>query len=170
LDIGRALDLTGQRFGILTVLERAEDKVYKKRKRVCWLCRCDCGKEKIIAKDRLMRGDAKSCGCLRGKDKFIDLTGQRFGKLVVLEVAFKDKYKIYQWKCICDCGNETIVSRDALKSGKTRSCGCLHIPDLIGERFGRLIVKELMGVNKHGGSTWLCFCDCGKEKPLREVH
>ena len=58
----RVIDLTGQRFGMLTVLERAG----RKRNRVAWRCRCDCGKESIVCALDLRSGDVKSCGCMKG--------------------------------------------------------------------------------------------------------
>ena len=56
----------------------------------------------------------------------IDLTNQRFGRLLVLS-----KYDVVgkgetRWLCRCDCGNECVVSRGGLKGGKTQSCGCLQ--------------------------------------------
>ena len=57
--------------------------------------------------------------------KLTDLTGQRFGRLTAVEYAGQGKTKGYLWKCKCDCGNETIVYGYALKSGNTKSCGCL---------------------------------------------
>ena len=67
--MSRFLDLTGLRFGRLTVLERAEDVRYPDPTRkkgsvhVRWLCRCDCGKEKVIAASHLRSGKVVSCGC-----------------------------------------------------------------------------------------------------------
>jgi len=58
--------------------------------------------------------------------RFIDLTGQRFGRLVVLKLIGKNKWGSYQWLCRCDCGKEKIVRIDSLKSGRTKSCGCLN--------------------------------------------
>lgn len=59
------IDLTGQRFGRLTVIKRVEVPVKKgQRKRIKWLCKCDCGNEKIIGTDNLRWGGTKSCGCL----------------------------------------------------------------------------------------------------------
>ena len=54
------IDLTGERFGRLVVIERAENRRGKTR----WLCKCDCGKIKVIEGDTLKRGTTKSCGCL----------------------------------------------------------------------------------------------------------
>lgn len=56
---GKAKDLTGQRFGRLTVIERAEN--YKGR--VMWLCKCDCGTVKPVRSDCLCNGATQSCGC-----------------------------------------------------------------------------------------------------------
>lgn len=55
-------DLTGQKFGKLTVIERAENK----GKNTCWLCQCECGKRKVIISYQLINGKTKSCGCLVG--------------------------------------------------------------------------------------------------------
>lgn len=58
-----------------------------------------------------------------------DLTGQKFGLLTVLEFAGNDNYRSSMWKCLCDCGNISIVRSHDLKSGGTKSCGCLmHAP------------------------------------------
>lgn len=72
--MSKRIDLTGQRFGKLTVLEPAENI----GGRTTWRCRCDCGKETVVPTGRLRSGETKSCGCQRDR---IDLTGQRFGKL-----------------------------------------------------------------------------------------
>lgn len=57
--------------------------------------------------------------------KSINLTGQKFGKLVVIRKAEKDKWGNYQWECKCDCGKHVIVRGFSLRKGKTKSCGCL---------------------------------------------
>ena len=56
---------------------------------------------------------------------FQDKTGLRFGRLVVKELI--SKKPVAKWTCVCDCGNETQVWGGHLKSGVTRSCGCLLI-------------------------------------------
>ena len=58
--------------------------------------------------------------------KKIDITGQRFGRLVVIREDGKDKRGEYYWICRCDCGNEKRVSSYKLRSGNTQSCGCLQ--------------------------------------------
>lgn len=54
----------------------------------------------------------------------IDLTGQRFGRLLVEEESGKDKWGNYIWKCKCDCGAETHVASHSLRRGLTTSCDC----------------------------------------------
>lgn len=54
---------------------------------------------------------------------FIDLTGQRFGRLVVVSRA-ENKGQMSRWNCVCDCGNTTTVYSSNLRRGYTQSCGC----------------------------------------------
>lgn len=105
----------------------------------------------------------------------IDLTGQRFGRLVVLREienyisAGGSKYR--QWECQCDCGNVVNVLQTSLRKGATKSCGCLQDvfrnTDLSGQRFGQLTVlgkQEAETAALSGNTTWKCLCDCGKIK------
>ena len=66
--------------------------------------------------------------------KLIDLTGQRFGRLVVLERAGSDSEKNALWLCKCDCGNTAIVRSRELRKGETKSCGCFF-RERASERF-----------------------------------
>jgi hypothetical protein len=67
-----------------------------------------------------------------GKDKtldpknikgLIDLTGKKFGRLTVIDISYEKRCRYY-WKCICDCGKETIVNGYSIKKGLATSCGC----------------------------------------------
>ena len=58
--------------------------------------------------------------------KFIDLTGQKFGRLTVIGRADKNKGGQWKWNCKCECGKPTIVIAGNLKNGHTKSCGCLR--------------------------------------------
>lgn len=64
--------------------------------------------------------------------KFIDLTGQRFGRLTVISELGKGKDGGTIWTCLCDCGNEVQVKSGNLRNGHTLSCGCL-MKDRISE-------------------------------------
>lgn len=79
------------------------------------------------------------------------------------------------WKCLCDCGNETIVYRNGLINGKTRSCGCLkkeetikrETLDISGQKYGLLTATKPAGKIQYGKTThsrWECVCDCGNKK------
>ena len=63
--------------------------------------------------------------------QFIDLTGQRFGRLIVIKQTDKNQWKNICWLCRCDCGKEKIIRGGHLKSGNTKSCGCLAKEQLI---------------------------------------
>src|SRR5207253_7402294 len=95
-----------------------------------------------------------------GQFAMIDLAGQRFGRLVALSARGRRKDGRMRWLCICDCGRECEVGGDCLRSGHTRSCGCLHFIDIAGQRFGRLTAMKRVGKNRSGG-MWECLCDCG---------
>lgn len=56
--------------------------------------------------------------------KILDLTGQRFGRLIALNTAGYNTYGRTLWRCICDCGNEKIATTKSLRNGDCVSCGC----------------------------------------------
>ena len=58
------------------------------------------------------------------KGQFIDISGERFSHLIAI-CKIESNSKRSMWKCVCDCGNETIVSISNLRNGHTKSCGCL---------------------------------------------
>jgi len=58
--------------------------------------------------------------------KLINLTGKKFGRLLVIEKLNNDKYNKIRWLCLCDCGNIKIIIGERLRSGHTKSCGCLN--------------------------------------------
>lgn len=115
----RRLDLIGQRFGRLLVLK---DVGNNKQGHSQWLCRCECGTEKIVRGSDLKNKHTTSCGCLR-KPKW---EGQKFGKLLIIAGAGYNRWKAAQWFCRCDCGTEKIILGYNLKNGVTKSCGCLR--------------------------------------------
>ena len=100
----------------------------------------------------------------------IDLTGQRFGRLLVIERAGSNKNGEATWDCLCDCGKAKVVLGTLLRRGATRSCGCYlsdaKIKNLVGRRFGKLIVIEIAGRTAAKKVLWKCRCDCGNEKVI----
>lgn len=83
--------------------------------------------------------------------KFIDLTGQKFGRLTVIERAKNYKSGQSRWLCKCDCGNEKVIAVGNLKNGHTQSCGCLRKNANIGQ-----IGKKYMLENELKEETQLC--------------
>jgi len=69
-------DLTGQKFGKLTVIKRVENNIYGAAK---WFCKCDCGGERITLGSYLFRGRITHCGCENRNcsSAFKDMTGQK---------------------------------------------------------------------------------------------
>lgn len=62
--MSKLIDLTGKKFGMLTVIGQAEKKIFPSgQKQTQWLCKCDCGNEVIVLSHNLKTGNTKSCGC-----------------------------------------------------------------------------------------------------------
>lgn len=73
--------------------------------------------------------------------KLLNLTGQRFGRLVVVERSTNSKNGKARWLCKCDCGNDTVVFSTSLVRGLTHSCGCLN-SEIASERFSTHRLSE----------------------------
>lgn len=113
------------------MLERAGSSKHKK---ALWLCRCDCGEQKIIVGADMVNGRTKSCGCLQAEQGYIhpppirqviELRDKRFGRLLAIKKIGKTRHG-YTWLCQCDCGNKGIVLGKSLRDGNTQSCGCIQ--------------------------------------------
>lgn len=160
----------GNKYGRLTVISRAENTPQGAAQ---WLCKCECGSLCVVSGVSLRSGNTKSCGCLQreraGESKLIDEVGNRYGRLTVIERAENAPDGKAQWLCKCDCGNLRTVSGVNLRSGHTKSCGCLqreraresNLIDEVGNKYGRLTVLERAENTPDGRVQWLCKCDCG---------
>ena len=108
--------------------------------------------------------------------KMKDLSGQKFERLTALRPTTERKYGSVVWECQCDCGNIVKVSAGNLKSGNTKSCGCLskekaterliaynktQYIDLTGLKVGKLTVLEPTNLRKCSNVVWKCQCECG---------
>lgn len=164
--MGKIIDITGQKFGYLTVLCPG-----RKYNRFAWVCKCDCGNEITVESNNLRTGKVQSCGCktkeLISNKLKKNLIGKRFNKLLVLEESNERIRNEITWVCLCDCGNIKKVTTDHLMSNHVKSCGCLQESkgkklELIGQTFGKLTVTEYIGV-KNKESLWKCKCECGNE-------
>jgi len=168
-----AKDITGQRFGRLIALNPTNLRVGRS---IMWECRCDCGGMMIALICTLHDGRIKSCGCLwaengrkKGKESAKDITGQRVGRLVVLNPTNLRMNSSIMWECQCDCGQMTIVGAGSLYNEDIKSCGCFQIDsrhelakDITGQRFGRLTTLNPTNLRVGSSVMWECRCDCGK--------
>ena len=171
-------DLTGQKFGRLTVIRRSSNL----NNSTMWDCVCECGNTTTVDASALVTGNTTSCGCYSvevASNNFKDITGVRFGRLVALERnVYKKNSKRSQvtWKCRCDCGNIVDITYDNLSNGNTNSCGCLKkelttklfLDDLTGQMFGNLTVvrraEDYISPSGNHQTQWECKCSCGNTK------
>lgn len=112
------IDITGKRFGRLTVIEwQGNGK---------WLCKCDCGKQVAVKTAKLNNGHTKSCGCLNMdniKTRTVDMVGRKFGRLTVIK-----RLNGHRWECLCECGRTATFNGADLRRTRNavQSCGCLR--------------------------------------------
>lgn len=121
--------IIGKKFNRLTVIRKTEEKDNKGRE--LWECKCDCGNILKASYRQLSHNEIKSCGCLREenrryrKEHALDyMIGKKYGRLTVLKRVDLDR-KEPTVLCRCDCGNEIKVSANSLRTGNTKSCGCI---------------------------------------------
>ena len=125
-------DLTGQTFGLWTVVGPAADRSFYDRAReafqtvIYWKVKCACGRVEEHKSTHLVRGSSRSCGCDRAKD----LRGQKFGRWTVgsriLDRRSSSGCSLVVYHCACDCGQIGEVAAKDLLSGHSQSCGCLR--------------------------------------------
>lgn len=117
-------DITGNKYNHLTVIKFS----HVKKDKAYWLCKCDCpeANEIIVRNNSLQSGHKKHCGCIKNISKRIDLTGQTFNRLLVLEFFHIKNNRMY-WLCRCSCPEKTIKIIDGshMKAGRIKSCGCI---------------------------------------------
>lgn len=157
----KRLDLTGQRFGKLTVV-RFVGMGNDRGKR--YLCKCDCGNEAIVSSGSLRCGDRKDCGCSKKEKSAEALLGSVFGKLTVIGVSHKNRRSYLL--CKCECGKQKEVDANNLKAGRSKSCGCgerkQRYENLVGQVFGSwTVIKYSHKTEKYGHIHFLCRCKCG---------
>ena len=149
----KRFNLIGQTFGELTVIADEGSNEYGQS---MWSVRCSCGREFVAVGYRLRNGKLKHCGHLN------NLIGKKFNKLTVIDSTSESTFSDgYVCECVCDCGNKTFATTNALKAGKKKSCGCLGRIDLKGQRFGRLTVLGYDD-SRNNRVYWKCICDCGR--------
>jgi hypothetical protein len=118
------ISMIGVKVGLLEVIAECGRSVEGK---ALWRCKCQCGNSTTVTGRALRAKTTKSCGCLKHVEGrgMHDLSTQRFGRLTAIERAGRHMANGVPWRCLCECGNEIVVPSGRLKSGNTKSCGCL---------------------------------------------
>lgn len=144
--MGSLRDLTGYKFGRLTVVCRAENI----EKRTRWQCKCTCGKVLDIDAYSLYKGLTNSCGCLAAQKTSIrrasDITGETYGRLKAVRSVGVLKGKT-MWECICSCGKTTTTTYGNIVFGKAQSCGCIKKES--AAKNGKAGSKKISGAKSH---------------------
>lgn len=110
----------------------------------------------------------------------LNLAGQIFGRWTVLSYDERSRGGGARWLCRCSCGATKIVKVRDLRTGDSKSCGCLKRQSssyrmggasLTGQRFYRLTVLHRQFVpSRRPGRYWVCRCDCGSIRSIRTSH
>lgn len=167
VEIDSKTDLTGMKFGKWTVLSKALSKSNRKM----WLCKCECGLQKEVSGRSLRAGRSKACASCAAKDRnpssraIKDETGKIYGRLTVLQRAKNNIHEHCAWICRCKCGNIIEVNGEYLRSGGTKSCGCLRTSS-----YGVQKIKEILKDNSISYLTEKTFPSCyitDSSHPLR---
>lgn len=112
--------------------------------------------------------------------KIKDITGEKYNKLTAIKYIGKTKNGSAIWLWKCDCGNEKEIIANSVKTGNTKSCGCLKkeqnknnlkhkIKDISNKRFGFLTAIKYAG-SCPSGAQWECICDCGNKTTVSLSH
>jgi len=159
-------DLTNQVFGKLTAVKFNGFKYYESGSRsTTWICRCECGREKIALSSPLKKGESWHCGCQL--KRVSNLVGQKYGKLTVLAIEGEFRSNDTLYLCECECGKKVTRKHNSLSGNKTKSCGCYAVDDLTGKEFGQLkVLARGIQTTNRGRLFWVCECSCGTVKEI----
>jgi hypothetical protein len=176
--MGAKINLENQKFGRLTVLYETPNDKRPSKNRVYWHCKCDCGKEVNVESYHLRKGQTVSCGCYSkertleynksekhrkevSENKTVNEIGNKYGQLTVLQKAKNRRYGTAAWLCQCSCGNRVVVSGRELRSGDTKSCGCL-------KSNGEYLVSKFLRTKNISYEKQKTFKDC--INPVTNAH
>ena len=116
----KALDLIGKTFGNLCVESHTGESDPSQGR--MYLCKCGCGKLKVVSTHQLTYGSVRSCGCW--KSRIVEI-GKKYGLLTAIARAGhigKDPSFLFK----CDCGTEKVIGGGSVKRGHVKSCGCFR--------------------------------------------
>jgi len=166
--MGKLIDLAGKKFGRLTVIERAES--YKNNNQPTWLCRCECGTEKIIRGDHLKNGKTKSCGCLNKEspnNKMRLNSGLANMRNSIIDYKRHAKERGLEWSLTEDQFAE-ITKQDCFYCGAKPNNIANH-----NESFGKYIYNGIDRIDNDKGYTIdnvvSCCKNCNRSKYKRTL-
>lgn len=172
----KLIDETGNKYGDLVVIKRAENHINPSRRtRVQWLCKCSCGNEIVVLGESLRNGRTKSCGQCgrnsRNREKASDsltkeMIGKTYGFLKVLKLGEYENTSENKRrrKVICECllcGDIVEVRTNCLKSGDKTSCGKHN------KSRGEIYIKNFLKLNNYTFHEEYIFPDLIDKNPLR---
>ncbi len=190
--ISNVKDLTGQKFGELTVISKSEppDHIKSNRDSAHWLCKCSCGNTQIFRGTSLSRNNYSRCSECAKKARILSSNKKRksnvgYTKNQLTIIKDLDEYDSnHSLLCIakCTCGKEIKICPTYIKNGNTKSCGCIKISsirkaaekrriNLVGQKFNYLTVIEYIGFDSKGHSTiYKCQCICGNTYNVKSTY
>lgn len=191
--VGKQVPRVNKKYGLLTALSPIEIISWEDYNLIpsksWWVFLCDCGNTICHKLPSVSRGKIIDCGCVHEKEIDARYIGKTFNLLTVIErdTTYRQINNLKNpgpyYKCICKCGNYKTVRGAILSHGDVMSCGCLKkeqekinlipntIIDLTGKKFGKLTVTNQYDTNRgtKKEAWWLCNCDCGKQKWIRQT-
>jgi predicted SprT family Zn-dependent metalloprotease len=154
------------KFGKLTIIKLTNMTIGSHKK---ILCKCDCGKKKLVQINSLFSGFTQSCGqCNQITAE--EIATRKFGKLQIKipQSINPGSAKKIEWTC--NCGREKLIEINKVISGHTTSCGlCNQIlsEEISTKKFGKLRIKIQQDILPGSNKKIEWICDCGKEKLIR---
>lgn len=169
--------LIGKKINKLTILDIV---IYENRQHTYALTKCDCGTIKEVRLSYVINNKVVDCGCghqNRLKERIINkyrhLINTKINGWTILDIIpSNDKSSRTYAMCRCQCGTVKNVKLSDITNERSKDCGCgrkekmseMLTKNLVGQRFGKLIVTEMLEErNKNGRIVYKCKCDCGNE-------
>lgn len=145
--MSKMIDITGQRFGKLTVIERGPNS---NKGGARWYCKCDCGNIHLVVGTNLRNGTITKCKqcAIKDRSKTVirknDIAGKRYGKMVVLKTLEDERDSCNRTVCLCqcDCGKIFKASKNNIVSNNHKSCGTCN-----NRSNGELAIEQLLKNN-----------------------
>jgi len=154
--MGSPLNLAGKRFGKISV-GTLHSTTLQGRK---WNVICDCGNRFLMFSKKIKKSCPKCAIKQRGIDLRLDLTGETFGRWKVDSFSYSDGQTL--WLCTCVCGTKRTIHAGDLRTGHSKSCGCINRDNPPGKRHGMTDTRFY--------STWVKMLRRTRNKNSRDFY